>query len=354
MNDFQNNHENISSLDAEPFARIKNAGKNYAKLIIAVILSIILIVSTLVIFSMHILKKESNFQPQTMEGHKYHILVVGTHTGAQFLQQVYEGAAAVAADYDAVVEFLVPESYADNVSIQTWLEYASYVGADGIIAYLDSEQEIVDFPVNVNGNKIPLITIANDNPDSNYLSFIGPNKQELGKKLANLVISLKPENAHLLIISDANYKNETENKMLATFNEIAAGVPGLSWEILDTGTNTSTSPEEIIRQTLIDKSDINMILCLSLENTLRATQSVIDLIRTGEIDIIGFHKNEKTMEYLQKGILSAIVSFEPEVIGQKAMHEIFNYKYNKFEKKQIVNSISILTSESLEERESEK
>ncbi|MBO7135443.1 MAG: substrate-binding domain-containing protein [Spirochaetaceae bacterium] len=324
------------------------------KIISFIFILMLFFIATLVVFSVNILNKQDRFAVLPAEGHKNHILVAGTHTDADFLQEVYEGASSVAEEYDAVVELLLPDSHADDVSISSWLEYAEYVGASGIIAYVDDEKEIVSSPVDVYGEKIPLVTLGNDNPNSSHISYIGTNKYELGRQLAKLVKSIKPENAELLIVTDTNHNSEATNIMLAAFSESLGASANLSWNILETGRNRNISSDEIIRQTFIKNPKINMVICLSLEDTLRVTQSVIDLNRTGQIKIIGFHESAKTLEYLSKGILSAIISFAPEEVGIKAMKEIFDYKQNGYANGYIVNDINVITKETLVWRERTK
>ena len=326
--------------------------KNSTTKMISFIFSMMLVfVVILVIFSVNILNKQESYVALPAEGYKNHILVVGTHTDAAFLQEVYEGAASVADDYDAVVELLLPDSHADDVSISSWLEYAEYIGASGVIAYIDDEKEIVNSPVDITGKKIPLVTLGNDNPNSSHISYIGTNKYELGRQLAKLVNSIKPQNAQLLVVADTNYNSEATNIMVAAFSESLGSSSNLSWHMLETGRNKNVSSDEIIRQTFLKRPEINMVICLSLEDTLRVTQSVIDLNKTGDIKIIGFHESEKTLEYLSKGILSAIISFNPEKIGKTAMKEIFDYKQNGYANGYIVSDINIITKQTLARRE---
>lgn len=305
-------------------------------------------------FSIKILEKQNQYVAFSSEGNKNHILVAGTHTDAEFLQEVYEGAASVAENYDAVVELLLPDSNADDVSIYSWLEYAEYIGASGMIAYVDDEKQVIDTPVDIDGNKIPLVTLGNDNPNSSHISYIGTNKYELGKQLAKLVTSMKVDNTELLIVADINHNSEATNIMLASFNEEIGSSTNLNWNLLETEKTKNISSDEIIRQAFVKNPEINMVICLTLEDTLRAVQSVIDLNKTGEIKIIGFHESEKTIEYLKKGILSAVISFNPEKIGQNAMKEIFNYKHYGYANGYIVNDINIITKETLERREALK
>ena len=139
--------------------------KNSTTQIISLIFSLMLFfIVALVFFSVNILHKQQRYVAVPSEGHKNHILVAGTHTDAAFLQEVYEGASSVAEEYDAVVELLLPDSHADDVTISSWLEYAEYVGASGIIAYVDDEKEIVVPPVDIYGAKIPLVTQSTTPP----------------------------------------------------------------------------------------------------------------------------------------------------------------------------------------------
>ena len=71
----------------------------------------------------------------------YHIIITGTYENQSFLSEVYQGASNFAEPYKAVVDLHVPKSQADTESLQSLLDYCSFLNADGIILFLDSQDD---------------------------------------------------------------------------------------------------------------------------------------------------------------------------------------------------------------------
>ena len=67
------------------------------------------------------------------EDRNYHILVVGQADSSVFLNQIFEGAKSLSQDYSALVELKSPDSLAENISLQSLIDYGSFVNADGVV-----------------------------------------------------------------------------------------------------------------------------------------------------------------------------------------------------------------------------
>ena len=63
---------------------------------------------------------------------------------------------------------------------------------------------------------------------------------------------------------------------------------------------------------------------------------------TGNTKIIGLYTNEKTKEYLDKGILYTVISPSPTDMGALAMEQIFSWKHNGYSNEYITTNINIL------------
>src|SRR5574344_213792 len=121
-------------------------------------------------------KNTKSNDPST--GRTFHILVIGQAENESFLQQVYKGAEILSESYHAAVELYVPGSLAEDVSMQSLFDYASFANVDGIIAYIDSN-DISDStplspPTRTDGEAIPLITVGHYSPELTILNLDEP------------------------------------------------------------------------------------------------------------------------------------------------------------------------------------
>ena len=120
-----------------------------------------------------------------------HILFVGPRGDADMFNALFDGANSKAMEYHAVLEKLSPSSVADERGLDTWLNYASYVDADGVIVFSDNESALIEQPMNTYGSAIPVVSLINTNPESSPVVFLGTNKYEIGKCFAKKFFPMK-------------------------------------------------------------------------------------------------------------------------------------------------------------------
>ena len=72
-------------------------------------------------------------QYNTSDNSLYHVIITGSYENQSFLSEVYKGASKLAPTYKTTVDLHVPKSQAGTESIQSLLDYCSFLNADGII-----------------------------------------------------------------------------------------------------------------------------------------------------------------------------------------------------------------------------
>lgn len=287
--------------------------------------------------------------------HVNHILIAGTLTDKDMLHKFYEGALVSAPYYNAVVEKLQPSSMADTRDLQTWLDYASYVDADGIIIFSDDESNVIKQPVNAYGSIIPVITLGNNNPDNNQVCFIGTNKYELGKAFAG-EISLFEETAgkkvrNILALVNTDKNITATDRILASMQEeLQKRIPNNSILIHteQISSRSSSKIDSAIRSTVkngVTSYKPELILCFSADDTVITAQTLIDLNLTADTEIIGLYENEKTQIYIDIGIIFSVVSVDAKLIGMQAMENLFSWKADGYANSYSTSDIVIIRKE---------
>lgn len=308
----------------------------------------VLVVLAAVIFLVNFIpsRKKTPVQNELdLETRSYHIVVLGSYENASFLKSVYNGANKFSEYYNSVIEYYVPESQAEDVSLQSLLDYSGYVNADGIIAYIDSLDEEITVPSRIDGTKIPLITTGFFSPNFPQVSFIGNNYWELGKKIAEETIDYFLEDiggVAYVISSEATASPYYSNLMtslqsaLIDHNEIESFV-----------IDKIDSDIKLFQKTLIDDLEQNkdvLLICLTAEDTIRTSQTLqeINLVDEG-IGFIGFGNSETCQLYMEKGIITELISVDPEKIGEMAINELFEYRNKGYANSYITPDIQIST-----------
>ena len=252
-------------------------------------------------------------EPNPLDTCLYHIMVTGSYENQSFLSQLYAGASKKAKSYNAVVDLHVPQSQADTTTLQELLDYCSFMNADGIIAYIDSPDEIPVLLDRPDEPAIPLITTGQFSANLPQVSYVGINNWELGKKIADEVHALLPEGGNVYIISDSITTNSVN---LISSLQLA----------LQEDTGIQPQVMEKLGNSLVLKGVNNIFICLTEDDTIRLAQELSEQFLPNEYKLLGFGGNEVCQLYLQKGFITELFSLDPEKIGETAIRELFEYR----------------------------
>lgn len=251
----------------------------------------------------------------TAETKNHHIIVTGTYENKLFLEGLYQGAREYEDFYNTVVELYVPQSEAESSSIQELLDYCSFVNADGVIAYIDNQNEFADLKNRTDGYEIPLVTTGLYSPNVNQISFIGNNYWALGKKLAEESLSILNDDGYAYIISQPISTNSNYGNLLTSLQNSLAKKSGIKCSIIGG-----------IDYSFDFHNKHNLFISLDEEKTIKTAQVLSDFYANKSYTLIGFGSNETCQLYLNKKIIHELISPDPHNIGQRAIHELFEYR----------------------------
>ena len=258
----------------------------------------------------------------------YHIIITGTYENQSFLSEVYQGASDFAGPYKAVVDLHVPKSQADTESLQSLLDYCSFLNADGIILFLDSQDDNPLLLRRSDSPAIPLITIGQFSPNMEQISFIGINNWELGKKIADETQKFLPNGGNVYILNNSDDLN-TNNL-----------ISGIQSALQDNFFITTKVIKNVSEQKKIDGRN-NIFITLSEDNTITYAQQLSEQFDMDKYKFIGFGGNEVCQLYLQKGWITELVSLDPEKIGAAAIREWFEYRSKGYANSYITADVKI-------------
>lgn len=274
---------------------------------------------------------------------KFHIVVTGATENTDFLNNVFNGASSISDRYNAVVELHVPSSKAEESSLKSLFEYASFVNADGIIGFIDNENvnETISPPLNSEGMEIPVVTIGHFNQGIPQISFIGNNYSESGRLLARTAIELWEPDFNVFILNSSG-KNTNYSNLINTLS-VSLKNASLVPEIFE-GT-VSENQDSLSSKILEEDASPALIICLTEEDSIRTSQLTTDPLFNNKNKIIGFGDNETISTYFDKGIINALVFVDQENTGAKAIKEIFEYRKNHFANNYVYSGLKIKKGE---------
>ncbi len=287
------------------------------KILIAVFSAVYLI--SFIIFLVYNFSYGKNPHNSDSNVRNYHILILGKYDNELFLQQVYKGVIKSNEDFNSVCELYVPQSKAEDESLDSMLEYASFLNVDGVIAYINSEENITP-PVRTDGTIIPLITIGVYNPNIPQVSFVGNSYWELGKTFADESVAFLQNEGTIFVINNSTSPVSSFSSLMNSFQSSLNSNKNISYNVL------SEIPTENQIISILDNYEKPLFVCLTEDDSLKFGQIVSYLDRKDEVKLIGFGNNETVQLYYTKDIINTLISENPEKIGEVAVSELFEYR----------------------------
>jgi ribose transport system substrate-binding protein len=291
------------------------------------------------------IKQRSLPSSDLVDSSSYHVLVVGTSKNAAFLKELYKGAATKGPENNAVVELYVPESRAEDVPLQTLLNYAGYESVDGVIAYINSDDVSLIPPFSIDGNRIPLISVGYYEAKLPQISYIGTGYFEMGRIFAQEIIAYLHNSGNCLIINSHEKNDSTYSSLMSGLQNDLSKSKNIHINVFDINSSDGFSVDDRVRQKIATLKNIDVLVSLSQEATIRTTEAVIDTNKAGKIGIIGVQESDEVRAYLDKGIITVLLSFNPAKIGETAMNQLFEYKKNGSANSYIMSDITVLRGE---------
>lgn len=289
------------------------------------ILTVVLIAASLAVLVSITRRALSEQRPGTEEAHRYHLVLVARRIDSPFWQEVYQGAREAGFSSGAVVELSGPASDAERTSFEEYMDYAVMARAHGIISYIrNSEQASVSIKQAAERG-IPVVTLENDAVGSVRQSHVGISGYELGRIFGTLTSSVLDSGGKALVILDNQVPLSAENLMLSSMREQLVGQGNIVLQPLAVASGGQLSPDEIIRRTLIEDSDIDLVVTLTVEDTIRVAQAVIDLNRSNRISILSFRESPEILEYVRKGLIQTVVAINAQQMGRLAVESMLEY-----------------------------
>lgn len=315
----------------------KNSNSNISGFLLLPVFVVILAVFV-IYYLFFVLSNQTTIKNSEAVERNYHIIVTGSSENELFLKQVYEGASNFGDYFDSVVELYVPSSQAEDVSTQSLFDYASFVNADCVIAYIDSLDNSFQIPRRVDDTPIPLVTTGQYDPNLPQISFIGNSNWALGKKISDETVSLLNDSGKAYFISKEIFTSSSLSSLVNSIQDSLRPHNNISYSIAD-----SISQEELVTECRNNKT---LLVCLSEEDTIEIAQTLIELklADNKKMKIIGFGNNETSQLYLDKGIINELISLDPEKIGETAIKEFFEYRNKGYANSYIAADVKITRS----------
>lgn len=254
--------------------------------------------------------------PQTplQESAEYRLVLITQELETPFWDKVGAGAREEAAKHGAMLE--IWGSYNNDADeFLKKLEIAIHSRMDGIIVQgldTDAFKELVKYKAASYG--IPVITVANDVPDSLRRTYVGSDQYEAGRMIARqLAADMGPEGTVILLRDNGNAYYQEQR--LDGIRSILESYPGIELQYAE----TQGSREQVIAamQDLMNLSpDVQAFIAANANLTAVMVQEIGRRSRVKPYHIYSFDDSPDMLTLLREGLIDGIIEQSPEAMGR--------------------------------------
>ncbi len=274
---------------------------------------------------------------------KYHFALYLPSNQTYFFAGISEGAQKAARENNVALTVHPIDSQG------TELRMASYTGVDGIVVCPNLDDDVTLKKLEkLRRDSIPLVLINHNIPADQPWPFIGTNNFDFGRKAGALVNLGGVPDVHLAVVY-----SEKNPAIFAERELVEMGISGVLGQKLGapiSSQKTDMNPrdaEKIVYELVRTQPALSTIVFTDTNDTLAGTQALIDLNLVGRVQIIGFGADEQIKAYIRKGIISASLVVNPELIGYQAIKSLVELCSSGFTSNSVDTGIDILTREKL-------
>jgi ribose transport system substrate-binding protein len=286
-------------------------------------------------------------RPKTGYMYKWHVMMIGKRIDSPFWQEVYAGAKLTGEAKGAIVELIGPSSDADVKSPDEYIDFAIATRVNGILAYVSDSHETEAALSRARASGIPVITLENDALGSTRQAFVGVSSYELGKMLGALVLKSAGRTGDAMIVLENGAVKSSETIMLSGIHEATVSRPGLRIQTFSSDWSAVSGGDDALRQRILNDRRLSVIVSLNVEDTMRIVQTVIELNRSGSIQIVAFRESPEILDYVKKGIVSAVVAINARQMGERSVNAMLEYLETGHSNDYVITDMHVITGESL-------
>ena len=264
---------------------------------------------------------------------RHYLLISGDRS--ELWQSVYENAGAFASETGNYLEWISPDER-EKMSLSDCLRIGIASRVDGIILNPDGNTAVTELIDEAAESGIPVVTVLNDDLESQRISFVGINPYQMGEIYGEQVLScLEQGENRILFLNNMTTDDASRNLSYSRMRELVERGrkkdQELSFSAYRIDTTSSFDAEETIRDIIVtsdEKPDI--LICPDPVSTECAYQAIVDYNEVGNVDIIGFYPSDTILDAIAKGLVPVTVSISVEELGRssvEALNEYFELQY---------------------------
>lgn len=279
----------------------------------------------------------------------YRYMVILDGSDLSFVEEMKSGMDRASEDYSVVYELWAFKGDEIEENILRQLDIGIESRVDGIFVQAFDDERFADLLVKAKRNDVPIITLADDVPSQEKVSFVSYNKYQMGSRIGSLLNDLLDETGKefgtIAIIQNSPLFDQ--DQAFAIQEELRSGF--VVRPINDENVNERILNAEELAKTIINEyDDLVAFICLSSEETLGVVFALKDANIIDDVIIIGSGDDDEILDFLDRGVLEATIVADIENIGYEGLFDLTKYNNDMFVTQYRDISVEIIDRNSLD------
>ncbi|MDF2821146.1 MAG: sugar transporter substrate-binding protein [Clostridiales bacterium] len=309
-----------------------------------------LIILTILLGSLYLYSRENSINDNITADPKYHVQIITQSSKDHFWTTLKKGALKAAEELNIYVEFVNTNQKNVDEALEA-ADKAVLSNVDGFALQAPERErtsKIIDLAIESN---IKVVTFESDNYNLTNIPSVCSNSYDIGMMAAETCASFIDSGKVAVIIDASNdaevstYKNNKLQGIIDKLNDYSMIEMGPVYTL----NSEMFEVDKLVTKILEDNPDINAIICTDEISTPGVAQVLVDSNRVGDIVVIGYGAMPQTLEYIERGVISATIYPDAYNIGYKTVYQLYDALENKPVEFYTTTSVSIITKDNMKD-----
>lgn len=279
------------------------------------------------------------------------VLVVGGMSTGDYWGTIKMGAKAAAEECNVTFNYLAPRDESDIQGQINIIDDALNKGINALVVAPNDYEKLSKVIEKAYSKKIPVVVMNSRVNTQKFDCYISADNIDGGRKAGDMLVSILGTRFKVGIMSSIEGTEpliEREKGLLDLFSQYKeVKVVAKGYCLSD-----SAMTKELTKKMISEHADLDAIVALNSNAAEQVAETINELDLEGSIKVIAFDSTLKEIDYLEKGVISAIIIHDPFTMGYLSVKYAVNalnknnlsdvkYAMDIFNKKDISNEIKI-------------
>lgn len=241
---------------------------------------------------------------------------------------IKRGAEAAAREFNVNIEYSAPNDEGDVEGQIKLVNLALEKKVDALILAPSDYRAMADITKKAYNEGIPVVIIDSEVDTDKMHCYIGTDNLEAGEKAGNVLLSFIPKEGKIAIINFVKGSKNAEEREEG-IKSVLAGSPKINIVANEYCYSDVNRAYSLTKEIISKYEDIDAIVALNALSSEGVAAAVSEMGLQGKVKVVAFDSTTSEIEFLEKGVIQAIViqnPFSMGYLGVKSSVEIMNGK----------------------------